>query len=187
MALYAKLAHEVVAVFLIRGEKGIPGTSDQETSARSAEASKSCEMLDGRAVFANQVDAQTEIYPARCKELQQIIDTENPDILFTHWPIDTHRDHRVASMLSYDPWLRSRRKFALYYYEVELGSQTQAFSPTHYVNIAATEEPKRSACFVHQSTIKGWWPLHEEMRRFRGLEHSCQSRGGLRPPFPGPG
>ncbi|HEV2379450.1 MAG TPA: PIG-L family deacetylase [Terriglobia bacterium] len=78
-ALYAKLAHEVVAVFLIRGEKGVFGTSDQETSAaRSAEALKSCEMLDGRAVFANQVDAQTEIYPARYKELQQIIDTETP-------------------------------------------------------------------------------------------------------------
>jgi LmbE family N-acetylglucosaminyl deacetylase len=176
MALYAKLSHEVVAVFLTRGEKGIPGTSDQETSAiRSAEALKSCEILGARAVFANQVDANTEVNPTRYKEFRQIIDAENPDVLFTHWPIDTHPDHRAASLLSYDAWIMSGKKFALYYYEVELGSQTQTFSPTHFVNITATEELKRAACFAHQSTIKGWWPLHEEMHRFRGLERSCKA------------
>jgi N-acetylglucosamine malate deacetylase 1 len=179
MALYAKLSHEVVAVFLTRGEKGIPGTSDQETSAiRHAEALKSCEMLGARPVFANfanQVDANTEVNPARYKEFQQIIDAENPDVLFTHWPIDTHRDHRAASMLSYDAWLKSGKKFSLYYYEAELGGQTQTFNPTHYVNITATEELKRAACFVCQSTIKGWWPLHEEMLRFRGLERGCKA------------
>jgi len=140
MALYAKLSHEVVAVFLTRGEKGIPGTSDQETSAiRSAEALKSCEILGARAVFANQVDANTEVNPTRYKEFRQLIDGENPDVLFTHWPIDTHPDHRAASLLSYDAWLMGGKKFALYYYEVELGSQTQTFSPTHFVNITATD------------------------------------------------
>ena len=54
-------------------------------------------------------------------------------------------------MLVYDAWLRMERKFALYYFEVMTGSQTSQFSPTHYVDITATEARKRAAWFAHAS------------------------------------
>jgi LmbE family N-acetylglucosaminyl deacetylase len=176
MALCASLSHKVVALFLTRGEKGIGGKSDQETSAiRTAEAERSCEMLGAKPRFANQIDASTEINPSRYAEFRDIVLDEKPDALFTHWPIDTHRDHRAASLLAYDAWLRSGRSFPLYYYEVELGTQTQTFQPTGYVDITAVESRKRKACQAHASTVKGWYPLHEQMHRLRGIECGCQS------------
>jgi len=46
--------------------------------------------------------------------LREIVETERPDILFTHWPIDNHADHRAISMLAYDAWLHMGKKFAFY-------------------------------------------------------------------------
>jgi LmbE family N-acetylglucosaminyl deacetylase len=94
--------------------------------------------------------------------------------VFTHWPIDAHRDHRAASLLVYDAWLQSGRKFALYYFEVLTGSQTQHFRPTHYVAITAVERRKRDACFAHESqNPAGFYARHEAMSRFRGMECGC--------------
>ena len=176
MARYADLSHEVVALFLTRGEKGIPGKSSQETAAiRSAEAEHSCEILGARPVFATQVDARTEVNAQRYEEFRRLLDAQKPDAVFTHWPIDTHPDHRAASLLVYDAWLAGGKQWALYYYEVELGSQTQHFWPTHYVDITATEARKREACYAHASTVAGWYPLHEAMHTFRGMEFGVKA------------
>jgi hypothetical protein len=43
------------------------------------------------------------------------------------------------------------------------------------VDITAVESRKREACQAHASTVKGWYPLHEQMHRLRGIECGCQS------------
>jgi LmbE family N-acetylglucosaminyl deacetylase len=47
-----------------------------------------------------------------------------PDAVFTHWPIDTHPDHQAASLLTLRAYLASRKRFLLYFFEVNSGSQT---------------------------------------------------------------
>lgn len=176
IARYTDLGHEVVAMYLTRGEAGIEGKSHTEAAAiRTDEALKACEILKARAVFAGQVNGATEVSPARYDDFRRILESEGPDLVFTHWPIDTHPDHRAISLLVYDAWLRARKEFALYYFEVMSGTQTQQFSPTHYVDITATEARKRAACFVHKSQKPAeWYSLHEEMNRFRGMECGCK-------------
>src|SRR5579863_6849011 len=74
MALYANQSHKVVALFLTRGEMGIPGKSPRETaSIRTAEAERSCEILGVRPRFANQVDASTEVSKSRYEEFWEIV------------------------------------------------------------------------------------------------------------------
>jgi LmbE family N-acetylglucosaminyl deacetylase len=193
MARFADAGHEVVALYLTRGEAGISGKSHQEAATiRTAECLEACKVLHARPMFVGQVDGATEVSVARYDEMRRIVEAEKPDIVFTHWPIDTHRDHRAASFLVYDAWLRLRKAFALYYFEVMSGSQTQQFSPTDYVEITSTEPRKRAACFAHQSqNPAGFYEHHDYMNRFRGLEsgHKLaeafvrhqQSRGGLKP------
>jgi LmbE family N-acetylglucosaminyl deacetylase len=172
MARLADLGHEVVSLYLTRGEAGIAGKSHEEASTiRTAECQEACRILKARPVFAGQVDGATEISPARYDEFRAILAAEKPDAVFTHWPIDTHRDHRAASFLTYDAWLRLRRSFVLLYFEVVSGVQTQQFAPTDYVDIAATEERKRAACFAHKSqNPAGFYEHHDRMNRFRGVE-----------------
>jgi LmbE family N-acetylglucosaminyl deacetylase len=125
--------------------------------------------------FLDQITGSTEISVPSYEKFGRALLDHKPDVVFTHWPMDTHRDHRAASLLAYDVWLRSRQSFALYFYECELGTQTQCFIPNHYVDITQVENQKREACFANATTIKGWWPVHEDMQRFRGMECGCKA------------
>lgn len=112
-----------------------------------------------------------EVNYACYDEYLKLLRGEQPDVVFTHWPIDTHEDHRATSLLVYDAWLRMERKFALYYFEVMTGMQTSQFSPTHYVDITATEARKRAACFAHASqNPEEFYAVHDQMSRCRGME-----------------
>ena len=182
MALYADQGHDVTALYLTRGEAGIPGVSMQEAAAiRSAEATKACAILKARPLFAGQIDGDTELNRARYTQFRKILEAETPDIVFTHWPVDTHRDHRAASLLTYDAWLSCGRNFDLYYFEVDQGIQTQIFHPTHYVDIAASVSRKKDACFAHasQHPATDFWPLHQAMDRFRGMECGVKDAEGF--------
>ena len=182
IALYADLGHDVALLYLTRGEAGIPGKSAQEAAAiRTAECQKACAILRGRSIFAGQIDGNTEVSPPRYADFAKGLQAEHPDVVFTHWPIDTHRDHRAVSLLVYDAWVGSGRNFSLYYFEVDQGSQTQHFHPTDYVDIGRTESRKRAACFAHasQQPEQGFYQLHETMNRFRGMECGCELAEGF--------
>jgi LmbE family N-acetylglucosaminyl deacetylase len=176
MALLADQGHDVVALYLTRGEAGIRReTHEQAAAIRTAEAIKACQILKARPVFAGQIDGGTEINPKRYDEFRAVLLDLKPDIVITHWPVDTHRDHRAVSLLAYDAWLASKRSFALYYFEVMTGTQTQVFHPTHYVDITSTEARKREACFAHASQDPPhFYDQHAIMNQFRGMEHGCK-------------
>lgn len=174
---YTDLGHEVVVIYLTRGEAGIEGKSHEEAARiRTLEAQKACEILKARPVFAGQIDGGTEINAARYNEFRQILEAERPNIVFTHWPLDSHRDHRAISLLVYDAWLHGGKPFPLYYFEVDAGAQTSQFHPTHYVDITATEARKRAACYAHisQDPDGFYKDYHDPMNRFRGLERGCK-------------
>ena len=163
---------EVVSVYLTGGEAGIPGKSHEESRIiRTAEAKKACETMGVRSIFLTQIDGNTEINKARYAELEALIEAEKPDLVITHWPIDSHRDHRVCSILVYDPWRQSRYSFDLYYGEVMTGMQTQTFAPTHWVNITEQHDKKVKAYYCHESqemsVIQEW---HDAMEILRGME-----------------
>jgi LmbE family N-acetylglucosaminyl deacetylase len=192
VARYADLGHDVACLYLTRGEAGMKGKSQKEAAAiRTAEAEKACEILKARPLFAGQIDGSTEVNAARYDEFFKLMDGEKPDVVFTHWPVDSHRDHRVTSLLVYDAWLKSGKKFALFYFEVDAGAQTQLFRATHYVDITETEERKRKACYAHTDAPQFYPRYHDLMNRFRGLEcgrkyaeafvHHCAGAAGVLP------
>src|SRR5439155_3446854 len=99
LALYAQAGHEVTVVYLTRGERGIRGKSNDEAAAiRSAECAAACKIISARPVFAGQVDGSTVVNAEWGGKMREILTAEAADILFTHWPIDTHMDHQAASV-----------------------------------------------------------------------------------------
>ena len=172
IARYTDLGHEVVLLYLNRGEKSCPETSpNQGSDVRAPEARKACEILKARPAFAGQCDGHAIVDAASYEEFLKLVEAEKPDVLFAHWPIDGHRDHRAISMLAYDAWLRIRKKCAFYYYEVSDGEDTLMFLPTQYVDISGTESRKRAACYAHASQAPDkFYALQSQVTRFRGLE-----------------
>lgn len=177
MILLAQQGHEVVSAYLTRGEAGIQGkTYDEAAQIRTNEALEACKMMNAKAVFIGQIDGSCEITAARYQEMYELLKTENPDVVITHWPVDDHRDHRICSALVYDAWKNLDKRFALYYFEVESGGQTQNFAPTNFVDITSVIEKKHAACFAHVSQKMEWVysEFHEKMEIFRGMQANCK-------------
>jgi LmbE family N-acetylglucosaminyl deacetylase len=173
LARYAELGHSVTVIYLTRGEAGIPGKSHDEAAAiRSAECVASCKILGAKPVFAGQIDGATVVDAKSAESFGRILSAERPNVVFTQWPIDTHLDHQAASTLTLRAWLAAGRGFGLYYYEVNLGSQTMGFHPTDYVDITAVREKKKAALFAHRSQHgeEIYRGHHEVMENFRGRE-----------------
>ena len=193
VARYAQGGHAVTLLYLNRGEGGIAGKSGREAAdIRSAEAQKACELLQARPLFAGQIDGQSIVDQEHYESFRRLMAAEKPDVVFTHWPVDGHPDHRATFMLCFDAWTHMEKSFGLYYYEVSDGEDTLMFSPREYVDISSVEARKRAACYAHASQSPDhFYALQQEVARFRGLEcgagaaeafaRQVQSRGGLLP------
>ena len=57
------------------------------------------------------------------------LDEVKPDIVVTHWPLDTHPNHHVVSSLVWQCYKR-QGGWNLYFFEVMTDQQTLAFGPT---------------------------------------------------------
>jgi LmbE family N-acetylglucosaminyl deacetylase len=178
IARYTDLGHEVVLLYLNRGEWA-EKSSDDTGSARVVEAKKACEILKARPAYAGQIDGKAVVDPTHYDQFRHILEAERPNVVFTHWPIDNHADHRAISLLVYDAWLRMGKTFGLYYYEVSNGEDTVQFAPTHYVDITETEPRKRLACYAHASqTPDRYYALQELVTRLRGIESGHKQAEG---------
>ena len=160
-----------VTLALNGGEAGIPGKMNAEAATvRKAEARAAAELLRCEAVFAGQIDGAAELSNARYAAFADVLRPLEPTLVLTHWPVDTHRDHRAAALLAYDLWQREGG-FRLVYHEVAPGHQTQNFAPTAFVNITTHLARKRGACLAHASQDgPAIVREHEQISAFRGLQ-----------------
>jgi LmbE family N-acetylglucosaminyl deacetylase len=122
--------------------------------------------------FFGQIDGATEMTRAHVETMTGIFEEEQPDILFTHWPVDTHMDHQVASLLAIRAWMASGERAQLYFFEVNTGSQSQGFLPNTFVDVTPVLEKKKTALFAHSSQDgkRIWSEHHEIIAQWRGRE-----------------
>ena len=182
LARFAAEGSSVTILYLTRGEAGIPGKSHQESAdIRSREAIEACRILKAEPQFAGQTDGDTVMDNTWLSKVQSMIHATNPDLVFTHWPLDSHKDHQVASLMAIQTWIRAPKKFELYFFEVCTGEQTLIFRPTDYVDISEVQEQKRKAVFCHQSQDPpGIYNCgHASMEDFRGREIGVKAAEGF--------
>ena len=182
LAKLAALGHEVVIIYLTTGEAGIAGVShDEAARTRKQEAINACRILNCRPVFAGQIDGAAVVSNETLEHLQNLVGQERPDLVFTHWPVDSHKDHQCASLLTIQTWVRSANKFMLYFFEVCTGEQTMGFHPTDFVDITDTQEQKRKAVYCHTSQDPpGIYACgHAAMEDFRGRELGVKAAEGF--------
>jgi LmbE family N-acetylglucosaminyl deacetylase len=164
--------HRVTIIYLTRGEAGIR-EGDHATTARvrTAEALTSARLLGAEALFANQIDGRTCAGEEQCTHFTELLGSLRPDVVLTHWPHDTHPDHRNTAELTRTAWEALGRTFTLVYYEVMTGIQTYDFDPNLYVDVSRTEEEKRAAIYAHVcQRPERFYPYHVQMERRRGAE-----------------
>jgi LmbE family N-acetylglucosaminyl deacetylase len=181
LAKLSAAGHDVNILYLTRGEAGIDGKSNTEAAnIRTKEAEAACRILNAKPHFLGQIDGATVFNAEWIKKMIDFMQNEQPDLVFAHWPIDSHPDHQVAGLLTMQA-LKAKKKFQLYFYEVCAGAQTVTFHPTDYVDITSTQEIKRKALYCHVSQDPpGIYACgHEIMEKFRGTEAGVKAAEGF--------
>jgi len=181
LARYAAAGHAVTTVYLTRGERGIEGKSiDEAARIRTAEVEAACRILGATPRFFGQVDGATELTHTHVDAMSKLVAAAKPDVILAHWPIDTHMDHQVASLLAIRAWM-SVTHADLFFYEVNAGDQTEGFKPDTYVDISAVMEQKKRALFAHvsQNGEAIWREHHEIMAAWRGREIGTTAAEGF--------
>ena len=170
---YAQLGHSVTIVYLTRGERGIRGKSYEETaSIRSQECLKACDVIGAKPVFFGQINGATEVSNPQVDAMNRLLAGQAPDVVFAHWPIDTHLDHQVASILAIRACMALSEPPRLFFFEVNTGSQSRGFLPNTYVDVSPVLEKKKAALLAHVSQDGPgiWRQHHEPIAIWRGRE-----------------
>jgi len=178
LSRYSAAGHEVKVIYLTRGERGIRDKELNETAGiRTAESQKACEVMGAKALYFGQIDGATEFTRAHVDSMTKMLTDLSADIVFTHWAIDTHMDHQVASLLAIRACMVLNKRPHLYFFEVNSGSQSQGFYPDTYVDISNVVEKKKAALFAHVSQdVPGIWRDHHEIiSAWRGREAGVEA------------
>jgi len=170
IALLNRSGHEMIVVYAscFRGDRKIDG--QPEGVVRRREATAACEILGAKPHFFDYAHEKLMADDATLEAVAAWLKKVRPDIVVTHWPLDTHPNHHVTSSLVWQCYLRER-SWNLYFFEVMTDQQTKGFRPELYLDIASVREIKKKACFRHESQQpEGFWAVHEKMQRRRGEE-----------------
>jgi len=174
LARYAEAGHDVHVLYMTKGELGIVGkTPDEAGAIRAAEAEEACKALGAKPHFFGHRSGDIKFDRATANQLIAKLDELAPDLVMSHWPIDTEYDHQIVSALVLHAWLAKPRRYPLYMFEVEAGTQTLGFVPHAYVEIAGQLPKKLAAIRAHKSQEverRAYEKHHEPMERWRARE-----------------
>jgi LmbE family N-acetylglucosaminyl deacetylase len=162
--------HEVLVGYLTcyRGDRKIG--DEPEARVRRREASSACQALGARPHFFDYAHEKLCADAATLESVAAWLRKVRPDIVVTHWPLDTHPNHHVTSSLVWQCYLREGN-WGLYFFEVMTDQQSLNFRPDLYLDIESVRALKRRALECHQSQKPdAIWEVHEAMHRRRGAE-----------------
>jgi LmbE family N-acetylglucosaminyl deacetylase len=162
--------HEVILAYgtAFRGDRQFFGRPEGEV--RREEAVAACQVLHASPKFFPYAHEKLVCDPETLRAVSTWLEEVKPDIVVTHWPLDTHPNHHVVSSLVWQCYQR-RGGWSLYFFEVMTDQQTLAFRPELFLDIAPVRELKRQSLEKHQSQKPGdIWTAHERMHRRRGTE-----------------
>jgi LmbE family N-acetylglucosaminyl deacetylase len=170
IALLTGQGHEVVVGYLTcyRGDRKIG--NEPEAVVRRREASAACQALGARPHFFDYAHEKLTADEATVAAVSAWLKTVRPDVVITHWPLDTHPNHHVTSSLVWQSYLRDA-PWGLYFFEVMTDQQSLGFRPDLYLDIGSVRDLKRRALDCHQSQKPdAIWAVHDAMQRRRGGE-----------------
>jgi LmbE family N-acetylglucosaminyl deacetylase len=145
-----------------------------EADVRREEATAACKVLGALPKFFPYAHEKLVADESTRKEVSAWLDEVRPDIVVTHWPLDTHPNHHTVSSLVWQCY-RRRGGWNLYFFEVMTDQQTIAFRPELYLDIGPVREVKRRALDEHKSQEpRAIWEAHERMHRRRGAESGVE-------------
>ncbi len=170
VATLTRQGHEVIIAYgtTFRTDRRFFGRPEGEV--RREEATAACKVLGAKPKFFPYAHEKLVADEATLKEVASWLAEVKPDIVVTHWPLDTHPNHHVVSSLVWRCYQR-QRGWNLYFFEVMTDQQTVGFAPDLFLDINSVRDVKKRSLDEHKSQgPEEIWQVHERMHRRRGAE-----------------
>lgn len=170
IATLTRQGHEVICAYgtAFRGNRRFFGRPEREVRIEEATAASS--VLGAKTKFFPHAHEKLVADEATLQEVASWLADVKPDIVVTHWPLDTHRNHHVVSSLVWQCYQRTRG-WNLYFFEVMTDQQSIGFSPDLYLDIALVRDLKKRSLDEHKSqNPEEIWRFHDRMHQRRGAE-----------------
>jgi len=170
IATLTAAGHEVHVGYAtcFRGDRKING--QPEADVRRHEAAEACRILGAQPHFFPYAHEKLVADQATLDAVSEWLKAVRPDVVITHWPLDMHPNHHVASSLIWQNYQR-QDGWNLYFFEVMTGSQTVGFQPDLYLGLAPVLDKKKACLDAHASqNPASIWDAHEKMHLARGRE-----------------
>ncbi|KAA3599355.1 MAG: PIG-L family deacetylase [Calditrichaeota bacterium] len=140
---FAEQGHEV---YLFVATCGNFGGSPE---IRKQEQLNAAEIIGAKEViFGDYIDTQVPMNQELIQRLENEINRIKPDLIFTHYPDDTHQDHRNLSTCA-----KSATRFVKDFLFFE-GPTTQNFNPNIYVDVEEVITKKQALLSAHYSQVE---------------------------------
>ncbi len=175
LAKAAKLGHKVKMVVLSHSAYTNYDGKVLRTKEQALKEGKEAAAILGVSDL-NVLDFDTKEVPYSkdsVEVLDKIFSEFKPDLILTHWPFDTHQDHRNVSLAT----VSAARNFnSILFYEPfpPSGRSYVAFKPQVYIDISSTISQKTKSIRAHKSQLKKygdeWIKAIEGRAKMRGLE-----------------
>lgn len=180
LARYAREGHDVLCFSFTPGDsQGMADAAhlplDKLAALRREDAVKGTKIIGAQFKVLDQHNQNMRVDTETYLEFNKTLAAENPDVVFSLWPLDFHSDHRAAANLAYNAWLQSGMKFLFYFCEAPEPSEmtSQQFAPNRWVDIESVTDLKRKAVLANRF-IQGMWADCEIKAKFRGGEYGCR-------------
>src|SRR5271157_17524 len=179
LARIARAGERIIIAYMTSGGKGIYGTAPEDAIAiREQEAREACKILGAESLFIGLQDGSCFPDENVVKQLQELFVQENPKLVLTCWPLDTHGDHRATGYMVMEAYCRAfgsnfdaamhdpldlaepadpeQKKFpGLFFWATELWHQSVQFRQTVLVDINSTIDTKMELVEAHASQNRG--------------------------------
>jgi LmbE family N-acetylglucosaminyl deacetylase len=145
--------HKATMLVLANGYTNYKGETLRSNDAAREDAIASAEVLGAKLITLNFESKRILYDDVAVEAINQVIDEEKPDYIFTQWMFDTHQDHRNTSLATVSAG-RHYENIFLYEPFPPSGRSYVGFKPQVYVDITDAIEKKIQALKCHASEVK---------------------------------
>ena len=145
IARYTNAGHRVTCVICV-----IPNMFE----IRREESLKSAKVLDVELLFIDSNPEDFRLTRKLVKDFDSIINDCNPDLIFTHWHLDSHQDHRIVAEATFASARKNASSLYMYEQMIPGGIMPYGFKSQMFVDVTDTIDTKIESVSCHESQMK---------------------------------
>lgn len=127
------------------------GNCLREKKAALEEGRKAASILDYTLICNKYETKHVKFGYALIRDIEEVVDEYDIDIIYTHWDFDVHQDHQAIGKASLNA---GRKVNTILMYQSNLYKSTHVFHDTYYVDISDYIEIKKKAILAHKTEVE---------------------------------